>query len=107
MPLLPGLIDDFPSELTEKLNELRHTRLFTLGVEVIGVRVDEIPDWFYVYDEDVDVSRVFNVSRASGSYDKLILQCETYRRSDEEYVEADIRKKLVDGNAKNLCRQSS
>lgn len=100
LPLLPELIDDFPSDLSAMLKKLRYTRLFTLGVEVVGVNVEEIPDWFYVYDEDIDVSRVFNVSKASGSVKKLVLQCETYRRSDEAYIEADIERNMLMGMRK-------
>ena len=97
LPLLCSLVTDFPDKLRSKINQLRYTRLFTLGIEVSGVDVESIPDWFYIYDSDIDVSRVFNVSKASGDNSRLILQCETYRRDDESFDAGDIEKAMHDG----------
>ena len=74
--------------------------MFTLGIEVSGVDVKSIPDWFYIYDADIDVSRVFNVSKASGENSRLILQCETYRRDDELFNASDIEKAMYKGMQK-------
>lgn len=100
LPLLCSLVKEFPDRLRDKINQLRYTRLFTLGIEVSGVDVKSIPDWFYIYDADIDVSRVFNVSKASGENSRLILQCETYRRDDELFNASDIEKAMYKGMQK-------
>ena len=87
---LPDIDASLPHELALKIKKLRHTRLFTVCIKVSGVNSKDLADWFYVYDRGLDVSRVFNASKASGVVDSCFLACETYRRSDEEYECASV-----------------
>ncbi len=87
---LPNLDPRLPTKIKNEISKLRHTRLFTVCVRVSNVDPTALPDWFYVYDEDLDVSRIFNVSKANGSDTECFLACETYRRSDENFISSAV-----------------
>jgi protoporphyrinogen oxidase len=61
-----------------------------------------ISDWFYVYDEDIDFSRIscmnkLNNLKYSGSYVDVYFQIETFRRSDEKIDLESIKNNVLSG----------
>jgi protoporphyrinogen oxidase len=81
---LADKVVDVPQNILGAMQNLKYLNLFVAAVVFPDRKVDEFPDWFYVYDEDLDVSRVMNMSRVSGNNEgPLVLQFETFRRNDE------------------------
>lgn len=59
--------------------------------------------WFYVYDEDIDISRVSLLHNVKGFEDSNpIIQAEIFRRNDENYDFDNIYKKGIDDLMKIL-----
>ena len=85
------IINNVPSEIKEASSQLRYLNLIVTAVVIPDFSVDEFPDWFYVYDENIEVSRVTNISKVSGSkVDGIALQFETFRRDDEIYNLSEV-----------------
>jgi len=84
IPELIKLLKSECVELNELSSKLKYTSLFTLGIEISDEECEKLPDWFYIYDTDIDISRVFNNGKFSSEGSKKYLQCETFRRNDEE-----------------------
>ena len=92
---------DAPQLIKEKRKNLYHTSLFVLVVKYTKGTINDAPDWFYIYDEDIDISRVFNISSVSNySGPDTYMQCETFRRNDEEYIESDVLAAMLEGASK-------
>lgn len=101
-----NLCRDVPDYVRQASEKLKYNKLFTLAVKFNHIP-EEIPDWFYVYDEDIDISRVFNntkVSQRRSNY--LYLQCETFRRNDEEYDVEKIKCNMIKGIEKIIGYKS-
>jgi len=93
------MIKNVPPEVREASSQLRYLNLINTAVVIPDASVDQFPDWFYIYDENIEVSRVTNISKVSGSkVDGVALQLETFRRDDEIYdlseVQIEIEKSL-------------
>tara|TARA_B100001093_G_scaffold464124_1_gene480746 strand:+ start:1390 stop:2613 length:1224 start_codon:yes stop_codon:yes gene_type:complete len=87
-----------PHSILERSQQLLHTSLFLMVAKYKRDEIKNLPDWFYVYDEDIDISRVFNLTNVSeyvGEY--TYLQYETFRRSDESYNEKDVFENMKRG----------
>ena len=97
LPQISKFIHNFPEDLALLLNKLRYTQLFSLAVKIPEINSHDFPDWFYVYDENIDISRVFNVSKASNNNKHLVLQCETFRRDDEICNRSNIQESMMHG----------
>lgn len=90
---------DVPDRVSEAAEELRHTQL--IGINFIVNRKLDLPyHWFYIYDSDIDVSRVkvmSNLIPETTPPGKTVLQTEIFRRDDEAFdVEALKAKAVVD-----------
>ena len=107
IPALVKLFHKKSAKLIMLANKLKYTSLFTLGVEITHEECAILPDWFYVYDDDIDISRVFNNGKFTSKNSKKFLQCESYRRNDEEKCEKEIRLAMLAGIQKILKRTVS
>ncbi|MCB1071107.1 MAG: FAD-dependent oxidoreductase [Kiritimatiellae bacterium] len=97
---LPDLIramDEVPDGIRDDAETLRHTSM--IGVNVVVNKPSLVPwHWFYIYDADIDVSRVkvlSNLIPESLPPGKSVLQTEVFRRDDEAYDLEAIKKKAV------------
>jgi protoporphyrinogen oxidase len=85
LPALIGLIRDAPSSVREAAKLLHHTRLLCVNLVINRPRLSE-RHWFYVYDPEVEASRVSFVSNLGSepaAISKSALQAEVFRRDDE------------------------
>ena len=88
------MIRGVPSYVTAAASRLKYLNLIVTAVVINDVEAANFPDWFYIYDEDIAVSRVTNISKVAGSSTEgVALQFETFRRNDEVY---DLKEVLVD-----------
>ncbi len=54
-------------------------------------------DWFYIYDENIDISRVSLLNNVRGVFGNLIVQAEIFRRNDElKDVQSLVKKGISD-----------
>lgn len=100
MPLTEFVAKDSeaPRFIKDCARQLRYTKLFTLGVKYEKLGRTLYPDWFYVYDNDIDISRVFNINSVTASkLEYQYFQCETFRRDDEEHIEDDTLHSMLAG----------
>ena len=78
-----SMMPNIPEDISEKASSLRYLNLYLTCVVIENCSA-YFPDWFYIYDSDIDVSRVFNVSKVSNRDSNIqALQFETFRRDDE------------------------
>jgi protoporphyrinogen oxidase len=85
--------------ISEKLKYLNLIQI-NLVLNQTSVPLLSDSDWFYIYDQDVDISRVSLLNNVSGSDGKTIIQAEIFRRNDES---RDVQK-LVDKGVKDLLK---
>lgn len=86
------------SNLDFNLESFKHNNLILTGV--VSESPNKFPDWFYVYDQDIEFSRVMNISKLQGApRNKTALQFETFRRCDEQYNIFELQKKIE----KDIC----
>lgn len=104
LPDLVGMIPDAPSEVRAAAVVLRN--LQEVCVNVVLSKPSPMPyHWFYVYDHDVECSRitlVSNVAPASVGGARTALQAEVFRRADEPMPAAELAEKAVAGLARIL-----
>lgn len=97
LPAMIGMIPDAPKDIRRAARLLRHIQL--LCVNIIVDRPNMSPyHWFYVYDQDIDVSRVkvnSNVAPQSVPAGRTALQCEIFRRMDEPLPVEELADKAV------------
>ena len=78
-----SMMPNTPENIVNRASSLRYLNLYLTCVVIENPSMD-FPDWFYIYDSDIDVSRVFNVSKVSNRHSNIqALQFETFRRDDE------------------------
>ncbi|HMP90918.1 MAG TPA: FAD-dependent oxidoreductase [Kiritimatiellia bacterium] len=97
---LPDLIqcmDDVPDAIRSAAKTLRHTQM--LVVNMVVNKPALVPHhWFYIYDSDIDVSRVkvmSNLIPESMPSGKTVLQTEIFRRDDETLDVEPLKRKAV------------
>jgi len=102
---LPDLIGslDCGAPLIKILAEVEHNVLIQsiIYVDRSIIKASELSTWFYVYDEDIDFSRVLNMDLVSDDANQSFyrLQIETFR-SSKEIVDIDqIAKNVISGIA--------
>ena len=76
--------------------DLKYLNLVVTAAVIEGAReFKKLPDWFYIYDDDIEMSRVKNISKVTQSKNEnLALQFETFRRNDEEYNYEELLDKI-------------
>lgn len=99
LPDLIAAIKNVPDEIRAAARTLRHTQM--LGVNIVLNRAGITPHhWFYIYDPDIDVSRVkvmSNITPAGCPLGTTVLQTEIFRRDDEPLdTEHLVRKAITD-----------
>jgi UDP-galactopyranose mutase len=106
MPL-PDLIramDEVPDSIRRDADTLRHTQL--IGVNVVVNKPNLVPcHWFYVYDSDIEISRVkvlSNIIPATLPAGTTVLQTEIFRRDDETFNVDSLKRKAVQELARML-----
>lgn len=97
LPDLVAAITEAPEPIRTAAQTLRHTRM--LGVNIVLNRADVSPyHWFYIYDADIDVSRVkvmSNVTPVGCPPNTTVLQAEVFRRDDEVFDEKALAEKAI------------
>lgn len=95
--LIRALGDEAPESIRADAETLRHTQL--LGVNIVVNKSKLVPHhWFYIYDRDIDVSRVkvlSNLIPDSLPSGKTVLQTEIFRRDDEAVPVEELKRKAV------------
>ena len=82
------------SNLNFNSEVFKYNNLILTGIVAKG-SADSYPDWFYVYDQDIEFSRVMNISKVQKKVkNELALQFETFRRCDEQYNFIELTKKI-------------
>lgn len=88
---------DLPSELKELSKKLFYLNL--IQINIITKKISEKfkgVHWFYVYDKDIDISRISLLHNVKGIEDSNpIIQAEIFRRNDENYNMDSIVEKGV------------
>jgi len=91
-------ISDVPDAIRRDAETLRHTQY--IGVNMVVNKPDLSPyHWFYIYDPDIEVSRVkvlSNVIPDSTPPGKTVLQTEIFRRDDETFDVNELQQKAVE-----------
>jgi protoporphyrinogen oxidase len=85
LPELIAITKDVPSALRDAAGCLRHTQLVCVNFLVKKPQLTE-NHWFYIYDEEIDASRVSvpsNLSPGCVPSEWTALQAEVFRRHDE------------------------
>jgi len=97
---LPDLIramDEVPDSIRADAQTLRHTQL--IGLNVVVNKPALVPyHWFYVYDPDIEISRVkvlSNIIPESMPSGTTVLQTEIFRRDDETFDVASLCRKAL------------
>ncbi len=89
---------EVPDDIRRDADSLRHTQM--LGVNIVVDKPALVPHhWFYIYDSDIDVSRVkvmSNVIPGSLPPGKTVLQTEIFRRDDESLAVEPLKWKAVE-----------
>lgn len=99
------MIIGVPSYVTAAASHLKYLNLIVTAVVLPDVEADKFPDWFYIYDNDITVSRVTNISKVSASSTKgVALQLETFRRNDETYDLKEVHMDILAGVKKLIGR---
>lgn len=90
-------ISNAPDSIRKDAGTLRHTQL--IGVNIVVNKPNLVPyHWFYIYDEDIDVSRVkvlSNIIPSGLPPGKTVLQAEVFRRDDEVFDPVALKNKAV------------
>jgi protoporphyrinogen oxidase len=85
LPNLVAITKDVPSRIRDAARRLRHTQLLCVNLIVDRPGLTD-NHWFYVYDQDIDISRVSvpsNLAPQSFEGAATALQLEIFRRDDE------------------------
>lgn len=87
-----------PDAIRRDAETLRHTRM--IGINLVINKPALVPyHWFYIYDPDIEVSRVkvmSNVIRDSVPEGTTVLQTEIFRRDDESYGLSSVTNRAVE-----------
>ncbi len=90
-------IDEVPDSIRRDAETLRHTQL--IGVNVVVGKPTLVPyHWFYVYDPDIEISRVkvlSNIIPETLPAGATVLQTEIFRRDDETFDVESLKRKAV------------
>lgn len=85
LPVLVNIIKDSPTEVRDAAAKLRATELTCVNFIVNRPQVTDA-HWFYIYDEDIDASRVSlpsNLATGSVPADRTAFQAEVFRLKGE------------------------
>lgn len=97
LPELVGMIPSVPDSLQSAVAMLRHTQLLVVNMIIDRPSISPC-HWFYIYDSDIDVSRVkvnSNIAPRSVPVGRTALQCEIFRRADEPMPANELTDRAV------------
>ena len=85
-------------DLISKTEKLRYLNLIQINMVVKQGSNTKLleSDWFYIYDEQIDISRVSLLNNVKGSGDEIIVQAEIFRRNDEKWEVQNLVDKGVE-----------
>jgi protoporphyrinogen oxidase len=92
LPKLVAMIKDVPASVRDAAALLRHTQLLCVNVVVDKPRLTDL-HWFYIYDQDLEASRVSvvsNLGNQPAALRQTALQAEIFRRADEPFDEEPL-----------------
>ena len=104
LPDMVRMISDAPAAVQAAAAQLRHIQLLVVNL-VVDRPVLSPFHWFYIYDQDIDVSRVkvnSNVAPRSVPPGRTALQCEIFRRTDEPMPVEELTDKAIGDMARLL-----
>jgi protoporphyrinogen oxidase len=91
------MIEDAPASVLTAASVLRTVQ--EVCVNMVIARPTLVPHhWFYIYDNDVEPSRVAvinNIVSSAAPQDRTVLQAEVFRREDESMPVAELADKAV------------
>ncbi len=97
LPEFVQMIKDAPAEVRRAADALKHLRL--LCVDMVIARDNLTPNhWFYIYDNDVEASRISfpgNLAPGSVPAGHTALQAEIFRRTDEAVAPAELAEQTM------------
>jgi protoporphyrinogen oxidase len=95
LPLLIGMMTDVPQSVLRATAQLKWTQLICINFVV--ARTNVVPwHWFYIYDSDIEASRVSVPSYLSLHKGKeTLIQAEVFRRYDESFDLDNLKEKVV------------
>jgi protoporphyrinogen oxidase len=85
LPDLVSMIKDAPASVRQAAALLRHTQLLCVNLVINRPHITDL-HWFYIYDQEIDASRVSvvsNLGNERAAAEKTALQAEIFRRADE------------------------
>jgi protoporphyrinogen oxidase len=99
LPTLIGMMPDVPQKVLKATAQLKWTQLICINFVV--ARANVVPwHWFYIYDSDIEASRVSVPSHLSQHKgDETVIQAEVFRRCDEPFDLDSLKEKAV----RELC----
>lgn len=104
LPTLIGMIKDVPASVRESADRLRHTQLLCVNLVINRPRLTDL-HWFYIYDSEIEASRVSvvsNLGQESAAAQKTALQAEIFRRSDESVNVEQLVENTIEHLTKTL-----
>jgi protoporphyrinogen oxidase len=95
LPTLIAMMTDVPQRVLEATAQLKWTQLICINFVVS--RANVVPwHWFYIYDSDIEASRVSVPSHLSQhTGDETLIQAEVFRRCDEPFNLDELKEKAV------------
>jgi protoporphyrinogen oxidase len=95
LPMLIGMMTEVPQKVFTATAQLKWTQLICINFVV--ARANVVPwHWFYIYDSDIEASRVSVPSHLSLHMgDETLIQAEVFRRCDEPFDLDNLREKVV------------
>ncbi len=95
---LINIIEDVPNKVLTAANNLLYLNL--IQINIVLKKTDKKFNnihWFYVYDENIDISRITIISNVSGykKNNEVVIQAEIFRRSDEIYDRDELYQKGI------------
>lgn len=102
LPALIQIIKDAPASVRDAASRLRHTQLLCVNIVINRPRITDL-HWFYIYDQEIEASRVSvtsNIGNEPLAAEKTALQAEIFRRADES-INVD---QLVENTIEHLTR---
>lgn len=100
LPALVQIVKDAPASVREAASRLKHTKLLCVNIVINRPRLTDL-HWFYIYDQEIQASRVSvasNLGNEPAAAEKTALQAEIFRRADET-INVD---QLVENTIENL-----
>jgi len=100
LPKLISIAEDVPEKLFNEAKKLRYTKMLCVNV-ILSCEIELPYHWAYIYDPNIDASRISFPDRLSGRTENKCFQAEIFRRNDEAMNVDELLNKTIH-NLSNL-----